>query len=57
MEGIESEVHPAILPSCPGLVTNQLVEEDTPRYTRASDTCVGEDTLHRVPCVSEDKDT
>uniref|UniRef100_A0A8C8I3Z8 HP domain-containing protein n=1 Tax=Oncorhynchus tshawytscha TaxID=74940 RepID=A0A8C8I3Z8_ONCTS len=52
LEGIESEVHPAILPSCPGLVTNQLVEEDTPRYTRASDTCdpcVGEDThtLHR----------
>uniref|UniRef100_A0A8C7TML0 Supervillin a n=1 Tax=Oncorhynchus mykiss TaxID=8022 RepID=A0A8C7TML0_ONCMY len=40
LEGIESEVHPAILPSCPGLVTNQLVEEDTPRYTRASDTCV-----------------
>nr|XP_029517468.1 supervillin-like isoform X8 [Oncorhynchus nerka] len=39
LEGIESEVHPAILPSCPGLVTNQLVEEDTPRYTRASDTC------------------
>uniref|UniRef100_A0A8C8M8V9 HP domain-containing protein n=1 Tax=Oncorhynchus tshawytscha TaxID=74940 RepID=A0A8C8M8V9_ONCTS len=57
LEGIESEVHPAILPSCPGLVTNQLVEEDTPRYTRASDTCdpcVGEDThtLHRVPFVT-----
>uniref|UniRef100_A0A4W5LEE2 Supervillin a n=1 Tax=Hucho hucho TaxID=62062 RepID=A0A4W5LEE2_9TELE len=56
LEGIESEVHPAILPSCPGLVTNRLVEENTPRYTRASDTCdpcVGEDThtLHRVPCV------
>uniref|UniRef100_A0A8C8I394 HP domain-containing protein n=1 Tax=Oncorhynchus tshawytscha TaxID=74940 RepID=A0A8C8I394_ONCTS len=44
LEGIESEVHPAILPSCPGLVTNQLVEEDTPRYTRASDTC--------DPCVA-----
>ncbi|XP_055785270.1 supervillin-like isoform X6 [Salvelinus fontinalis] len=39
LEGIESEVHPAILPSCPGLVTNRLVEEDTPRYTRAPDTC------------------
>uniref|UniRef100_A0A8C7KF83 Supervillin a n=1 Tax=Oncorhynchus kisutch TaxID=8019 RepID=A0A8C7KF83_ONCKI len=57
LEGIESEVHPAILPSCPGLVTNQLVEEDTPRYTRASDTCdpcVGEDThtLHKVPFVT-----
>ncbi|XP_035617100.1 supervillin-like isoform X2 [Oncorhynchus keta] len=39
LEGIESEVHPAILPSCPGLVINQLVEEDMPRYTHASDTC------------------
>uniref|UniRef100_A0A8C7NIT3 Supervillin a n=1 Tax=Oncorhynchus mykiss TaxID=8022 RepID=A0A8C7NIT3_ONCMY len=39
LEGIESEVQPAILPSCPGLVTNRLLEEDTPRYTRASDTC------------------
>uniref|UniRef100_A0A4W5LDL2 Supervillin a n=1 Tax=Hucho hucho TaxID=62062 RepID=A0A4W5LDL2_9TELE len=44
LEGIESEVHPAILPSCPGLVTNRLVEENTPRYTRASDTC--------DPCVA-----
>uniref|UniRef100_A0A8C7N447 Supervillin a n=1 Tax=Oncorhynchus kisutch TaxID=8019 RepID=A0A8C7N447_ONCKI len=56
LEGIESEVHPAILPSCPGLVTNQLVEEDTPRYTRASDTCdpcVGEDThtLHKTQTI------
>uniref|UniRef100_A0A673YU06 Supervillin a n=1 Tax=Salmo trutta TaxID=8032 RepID=A0A673YU06_SALTR len=49
LEGIESEVHPAILPSCPGLVTNRLVEEDTPRYTRASDTC--------DPCVGEDTHT
>ncbi|KAM9552473.1 supervillin-like isoform 27-T28 [Salvelinus alpinus] len=39
LEGIESEVQPAILPRCPGLVTNRLLEEDTPRYTRASDTC------------------
>ncbi|XP_045066455.1 supervillin isoform X4 [Coregonus clupeaformis] len=39
LEGIESEVQPAILPSCPGLVTNRLLEEDTPRYTRSSDTC------------------
>lgn len=46
LEGIESEVQPAILPSCPGLVTNRLLEEDTPRYTRASDTC--------DPCVGED---
>uniref|UniRef100_A0A673WKU0 Supervillin a n=1 Tax=Salmo trutta TaxID=8032 RepID=A0A673WKU0_SALTR len=47
LEGIESEVQPAILPSCPGLVTNRLLEEDTPRYTRASDTC--------DPCVGEDQ--
>ncbi|XP_051522446.1 supervillin-like [Myxocyprinus asiaticus] len=38
LEGIESEVLPN-LPSCPGLVTNRLLEEDTPRYTRAADTC------------------
>uniref|UniRef100_A0A8C7K365 Supervillin a n=1 Tax=Oncorhynchus kisutch TaxID=8019 RepID=A0A8C7K365_ONCKI len=47
LEGIESEVQPAILPSCPGLVTNRLLEEDTPRYTRASDTC--------DPCVEHPK--
>uniref|UniRef100_A0A6Q2WYY6 HP domain-containing protein n=1 Tax=Esox lucius TaxID=8010 RepID=A0A6Q2WYY6_ESOLU len=40
---------PAILPSCPGLVTNRLLEEDTPRYTRASDPC--------DPCVGEDTHT
>ncbi|KAM4606698.1 supervillin a isoform 3-T3 [Polymixia lowei] len=34
LEGIESEVHPSLLPS---LVANRLLEEDTPRYTRASD--------------------
>ncbi|KAJ8010298.1 hypothetical protein DPEC_G00073590 [Dallia pectoralis] len=39
LEGIESEVQPVILPNCPGLVTNRLLEEDTPRYTRASDPC------------------
>ncbi|XP_051968239.1 supervillin-like isoform X2 [Xyrauchen texanus] len=38
LEGIESEVLQN-LPSCPGLVTNRLLEEDTPRYTRAADTC------------------
>ncbi|KAL1006749.1 hypothetical protein UPYG_G00076360 [Umbra pygmaea] len=43
LEGIENDVQPAILPSCPGLVTNRLLEEDTPRYTRASDPC--------EPCV------
>ncbi|XP_068565651.1 supervillin a isoform X3 [Cebidichthys violaceus] len=36
MEGIEGEVHPSLLPS---LVANRLLEEDTPRYTRASDPC------------------
>ncbi|KAI1901365.1 hypothetical protein AGOR_G00033640 [Albula goreensis] len=37
LEGIESEAPPAMLPS--GLVSNRLLEEDTPRYTRASDPC------------------
>ncbi|KAG7487470.1 hypothetical protein MATL_G00023840 [Megalops atlanticus] len=39
LEGIEGDVQPALLPSCAGLVTNRLLEEDTPRYTRASDPC------------------
>ncbi|XP_061614011.1 supervillin a isoform X8 [Phyllopteryx taeniolatus] len=34
LEGIEGEVHPSLLPN---LVANRLLEEDTPRYTRASD--------------------
>ncbi|XP_060950128.1 supervillin a [Limanda limanda] len=34
MEGIEGEVNPSLLPS---LVANRLLEEDTPRYTRAND--------------------
>ncbi|XP_034717757.1 supervillin a isoform X5 [Etheostoma cragini] len=34
LEGIEAEAHPSLLPS---LVANRLLEEDTPRYTRASD--------------------
>uniref|UniRef100_A0A673BHH9 Supervillin a n=1 Tax=Sphaeramia orbicularis TaxID=375764 RepID=A0A673BHH9_9TELE len=42
LEGIEGEVHPSLLPS---LVANRLLEEDMPRYTRASDP--GE------PCGSE----
>uniref|UniRef100_A0A3B4X6I9 Supervillin a n=1 Tax=Seriola lalandi dorsalis TaxID=1841481 RepID=A0A3B4X6I9_SERLL len=41
LEGIEGEVHPSLLPS---LVANRLLEEDTPRYTRASDPC--------EPCVT-----
>ncbi|XP_034090382.1 supervillin a isoform X12 [Gymnodraco acuticeps] len=36
LEGIDAEVHPSLLPS---LVVNRLLEEDTPRYTRASDPC------------------
>ncbi|XP_053715034.1 supervillin a isoform X2 [Synchiropus splendidus] len=34
LEGIEGDVHPTLIPS---LVSNRLLEEDTPRYTRASD--------------------
>lgn len=40
MEGIESDVPSALATSMQhtaGLVTNRLLEEDTPRYTRASD--------------------
>ncbi|KAM9775332.1 supervillin a isoform X12 [Syngnathus typhle] len=36
LEGIEGEPHPSVLPN---LVANRLLEEDTPRYTRASDSC------------------
>ncbi|XP_067342012.1 supervillin a isoform X4 [Channa argus] len=36
LEGIESEVHPSLLPS---LVANRLLEQDAPRYTRGSDPC------------------
>ncbi|XP_030630844.1 supervillin a [Chanos chanos] len=39
LEGIDSEVQSALLPSSGGLVTNRLLEEDTPRYTRGADTC------------------
>nr|XP_014343085.1 PREDICTED: supervillin isoform X6 [Latimeria chalumnae] len=39
LEGIESDTQPILLQSCPGLVTHCLMEEDTPRYTRASDSC------------------
>uniref|UniRef100_A0A8C7IJS3 Supervillin n=1 Tax=Oncorhynchus kisutch TaxID=8019 RepID=A0A8C7IJS3_ONCKI len=30
---------PALTPSCAGLVVNRILEEDLPRYTRASDPC------------------
>ncbi|XP_052467373.1 supervillin isoform X15 [Carassius gibelio] len=44
LEGIDSDILQN-LPGCDGLVTNRLLEEDTPRYTRAadsSDPCTGE---------------
>uniref|UniRef100_A0A8C1KLF8 Supervillin-like n=1 Tax=Cyprinus carpio TaxID=7962 RepID=A0A8C1KLF8_CYPCA len=44
LEGIDSDVLQN-LPGCGGLVTNRLLEEDTPRYTRAADTC--------DPCTGE----
>lgn len=36
LEGIEGDLHASLMPS---LVANRLLEEDTPRYTRASDPC------------------
>ncbi|XP_017295907.1 supervillin a isoform X15 [Kryptolebias marmoratus] len=36
LEGIEGEVYPSLMPN---MVANRLLEEDTPRYTRASDSC------------------
>ncbi|XP_046883521.1 supervillin-like isoform X2 [Hypomesus transpacificus] len=44
LEGMESDAPPALMPSLiPGLVANRMLEEDSPRYTRASDP--------REPCV------
>lgn len=37
LEGIENDAQPVLLQSCTGLVTHRLLEEDTPRYMRASD--------------------
>nr|XP_025741617.1 supervillin isoform X2 [Callorhinus ursinus] len=37
LEGIETDSQPILLPSCTGLVTHRLLEEDTPRYMRATD--------------------
>ncbi|XP_028934142.1 supervillin isoform X21 [Ornithorhynchus anatinus] len=37
LEGIENDTQPIILQNCPGLVTHRLLEEDTPRYMRATD--------------------
>ncbi|XP_034008756.1 supervillin-like isoform X3 [Trematomus bernacchii] len=41
LEGMESDAPPALVPG--GLVANRMLEEDSPRYTRASDPC--------EPCV------
>lgn len=37
LEGIENDPQPILLQSCTGLVTHRLLEEDTPRYMRATD--------------------
>uniref|UniRef100_A0A8D0VN60 Supervillin n=1 Tax=Sus scrofa TaxID=9823 RepID=A0A8D0VN60_PIG len=37
LEGIEADTQPILLQSCAGLVTHRLLEEDTPRYMRATD--------------------
>ncbi|KFP67033.1 Supervillin, partial [Cariama cristata] len=37
LEGIENETQPMLLQNCPGSVTHRLLEEDTPRYMRATD--------------------
>ncbi|XP_057188894.1 supervillin isoform X2 [Triplophysa rosa] len=55
LEGIETDVPTALATSVQdtgGLVTNRLLEEDTPRYTRASDPS---DTGIVVRCYSHDE--
>ncbi|XP_071284816.1 supervillin isoform X4 [Agelaius tricolor] len=37
LEGIENDTQPMLLQNCPGSVTHRLLEEDTPRYMRATD--------------------
>ncbi|XP_015263604.1 PREDICTED: supervillin isoform X3 [Gekko japonicus] len=37
LEGIENDAQPILTQNCPGLVTHRLLEEDTPRYMRATD--------------------
>ncbi|NWR70637.1 SVIL protein, partial [Centropus unirufus] len=37
LEGIENDTQPMLLHNCPGSVTHRLLEEDTPRYMRATD--------------------
>ncbi|XP_029444464.1 supervillin isoform X3 [Rhinatrema bivittatum] len=37
LEGIENDAQPMLVQNCPGLVTHRLLEEDAPRYMRATD--------------------
>ncbi|KFQ05919.1 Supervillin, partial [Leptosomus discolor] len=37
LEGIENDTQPMLLQNCPVSVTHRLLEEDTPRYMRATD--------------------
>uniref|UniRef100_A0A8C9YWK5 Supervillin n=1 Tax=Sander lucioperca TaxID=283035 RepID=A0A8C9YWK5_SANLU len=46
LEGIESDAPPALVPG--GLVANRMLEEDAPRYTRASDPCDRNCDLHGI---------
>lgn len=47
LEGIEGDVNTSLMPS---LVANRLLEEDTPRYTRASDPCeLSGGEMHTAP--------
>uniref|UniRef100_A0A673YHV9 Supervillin n=1 Tax=Salmo trutta TaxID=8032 RepID=A0A673YHV9_SALTR len=48
----------ALIPSCAGLVANRMLEEDPPRYTRASDPCepvMGTYTDHTRQCKPGDR--
>ncbi|KAJ3594835.1 hypothetical protein NHX12_004140 [Muraenolepis orangiensis] len=45
LEGIEGDAPPALVPG--GLVANRMLEEDAPRYTRASDPCEPRVTVRR----------
>jgi supervillin len=52
LEGIENDTQPILLQSCTGLVTHRLLEEDTPRYMRATDPAsphTGEHVLPGIP--------
>uniref|UniRef100_A0AAY4AEM4 HP domain-containing protein n=1 Tax=Denticeps clupeoides TaxID=299321 RepID=A0AAY4AEM4_9TELE len=45
LEGIESDLQPSLIPS-DGMVSNRLLEEDAPQYTRATDPCDPSELLH-----------